>query len=113
MEFESSADRLPPPHVPPVVRDGVRYAQAEDGRSLGHPQTGGVLVATAVDTGKTLWSLVVYDNVPDPAMEADAQWVFFIEMAFDRDGKLRIVNENEQAYLVDVAQRSVRALGRA
>lgn len=108
MEFESNEDRLPPPEVPPVERDGVRYTQAEDGHRVGASQVGGVLVASSVATGQTLWVLPVYGNPIDPEQEADAQWLFFESMAFDPDGRLRIVNEAGKAFLVDVgARRSV------
>lgn len=102
-----SADRLPPPDVPPVERDGVRYAQAEDGRTVGHKQKSGVLVASAVASGKQLWSLVVYTSEVDPRQEVDAQWVFFKSMAFEPDGRLRIVNEADKAFLVDVQHHTV------
>ncbi|WP_374595335.1 hypothetical protein [Aquabacterium sp.] len=105
MDLESSADRLPPPEVPPVERDGVRYAQAEDGHAVGVDQMGGVLVATSASNGQRLWTLSVYGNPLDPKQEADAQWLFFESMAFDPDGRLRIVNEAGQAYLVDVQAR--------
>ena len=105
MNVESSEDRLPPPEVPPVERDGVRYAQAEDGRDVGVDQVGGVLVATSIETGKQLWTLAVYGNAIDPEQEEDAQWLFFESMAFDGDGRLRIVNEAGSAYLVDVKKR--------
>lgn len=102
-----SADRLPPPVVPSVERDGVRYAQAEDGRVVGRSQVGGVLVASAADSGKRLWTLVVYGNSVNPEQEADAQWVFFKSMSFDPDGRLRIVNEADQTYFVDVHNQTV------
>ncbi|MDP2006096.1 MAG: hypothetical protein Q8K45_10510 [Rubrivivax sp.] len=102
-----AADRLPPPAVPPVERDGVRYTQAEDGRDAGHDQVGGVLVASAADSGKRLWTLAVYGNRTDPAQEADVQWVFFTAMAFEPDGRLRIVNEAGKAFWVDVRTRTV------
>ena len=110
MIFESSDDRLPPPEVAPVARDGVRYAQAENGRDVGMDQVGGVLVATDVATGKRLWSLAVYGNPVDPKLETDVQWVFFTAMAFDPDGRLRITNEEGQVFLVDIkARKSTRA----
>lgn len=101
------ADRLPPPVVPDVVRDGVRYAQAEDGRDVGMNQVGGVLVAYAADSGKRLWALAVYGNPVDPGHEADVQWLFFRSMAFEPDGRLRVVNEAGKAFLVDVGKRTV------
>src|SRR5262249_29630004 len=107
MELESSADRVPPPEVPPVERDGVRYSQAENGREVGLDQVGGVLVATSMKDGKQLWTLAVYANPIDPKQEEDAQWLFFESMKFDRDGRLRIVNEAEAVFLVDVKTRKV------
>lgn len=107
MSTEFSADRLPPPEVPPVERDGVRYAQAEDGRTVGHKQVSGVLVASAAGSGKQLWTLVVYTSEGDARQEADAQWVYFKSMAFEPDGRLRIVNEAGQAFLVDVQHHTV------
>jgi hypothetical protein len=89
------------------LRDGVRYAQAPDGRAAGVPQVGGVLVASDAATGKRLWALAVYHAGIDPKMEADAQWVFFRSMAFDGDGRLRIVDEAGRAFLVDVQQHTV------
>lgn len=101
------ADRIAPPVVPPVERDGIRYAQADDGRSLGWKQVGGVLVATEVATGKPLWSLPVYTREVDPKLEADVQWVFFKSMAFAPSGELLIENESGQRYLVNVQQKTV------
>lgn len=101
------ADRLPPLEVPPIVRDGVSYAQAADGRKAGQSQSNGVLVASDAASGKQLWSLAVYPVEIDPKQEADVQWVFFKSMAFDADGRLRIVNEAGKAFLVDVKNRTV------
>lgn len=103
----SSADRVAPAIVPPVVRDGVRYAQAEDGRSVGLDQVGGVLVASDVASRKRLWTLAVYGQTLDPKLEADVQWVFFKSMAFEPDGRLRIVNEAGKTFFVDVQARTV------
>jgi len=101
------ADRLAPPEVPPVVLDGVSYAQADDGRALGLSQSHGVLLASDAASGKPLWALAVYPEVVDPSREADVQWVFFKSMAVAPDGRLRIVNERGKAFLVDVKHRSV------
>ena len=100
MEFTSSADRLGPPEAPPIYHGGIVYSQDDDG-------PGGVHVASDEDTGKPLWALAVYPDDLDPKQEADAQWVFFRSMAFDADGRLRIVNEAGKAFLVDVRRRTV------
>lgn len=107
MIIQSSSDRMPPPEVPAVEREGVRYAQATDGHSVGADQVGGVLVATDIASGKQLWTLAVYANPIDRKQEADTQWIFFRSMAFDPDGRLRIVNEARKTFLVDVKDRSV------
>lgn len=107
MIIESSEDRLPPPVVPAVERDGVRYSQAGDGHDVGLDQVGGVLVATDIRSGKQLWVLSVYKNPIDPRLEADVQWVFFTSMAFDSRGRLRISNELGKTFQVDVKTRKV------
>lgn len=109
MTDQPAADRLPPPDVPALVRDGVRYAQAEDGRDLGFAQITGVLVATRADGGERLWALAVYRDPHDPRLEADAQWIRFTAMAFTPDGRLRISDEAGRTFLVDVTARTVSA----
>jgi hypothetical protein len=96
------ADRGPPPEVPALVRDGVRYAQADPERDAGLPQASGVLVVSDDASGKRLWTLAVYNEGADAKTGADARSVFFRSMAFDADGRLRIVNESGRAYLVDL-----------
>jgi hypothetical protein len=103
---EARVDRGPPPEVPPIVRDGVRYAQGEDGRDVGLPQASGVLVASDDFSGKRLWTLAVYSEGADAKRTPDARWIFFKRMAFDPDGRLRIVNEADQVFLVDVRRRT-------
>jgi len=103
---EARADRGPPPEVPPIVRDGVRYAQGEDGRDVGLPQASGVLVASDDFSGKRLWTLAVYSEGADARKTPDARWIFFKRMEFDPDGRLRVVNEADQVYLVDVKRRT-------
>lgn len=85
----------------------MRYSQAEDGRTVGVAQVGGVLVASDTRSGQRLWTLAVYGNPVDAKLEADVQWLFFKSMAFDPDGRLRIVSEAGHTYLVDVNTRRV------
>lgn len=106
MTFLPSADRQAPPDVPPLTRDGVTYAQADDGRALGHDQVGGVLEARDAATGGRLWTLAVYPNAIDPDFEEDVQWRFFRSMAWADDGRLRVVDEAGGQWLVDVRART-------
>ncbi|HEY8925344.1 MAG TPA: hypothetical protein VIP05_17565 [Burkholderiaceae bacterium] len=100
------ADRGPPPVVAPIVRDGVRYAQGEDGRDPGLTQASGVLVVSDDFSGKRLWTLAVYPESADATKAPGARWVYFKTMAFDADGQLRIVNEDDKAFLVDVRRHT-------
>ncbi len=100
------ADRGPPPIVPPLVRDGVRYAQGDAERDTGLAQASGMLVASDDFSGKRLWTLAVYSEGFDAKKTPDARAVFFATMAFDPDGRLRVVNEAGQAFLVDVKRRT-------
>ena len=99
-------DRGPPPVVPPIVRDGIRYAQGEQEHDAGLPQASGMLVVSDDFSGKRLWTLAVYSEGADARKEADARWIFFKTMAFDPDGQLRVVNEAGEAFVVDVKRRT-------
>ena len=99
-------DRGPQPVVPELVRDGIRYAQGQQDRDAGLPQASGMLVVSDDFSGKRLWTLAVYSEGADARKEADAHWIFFKTLAFDPDGRLRVVNEAGQAYLVDVTRRT-------
>jgi hypothetical protein len=103
-----SASRVPPPKVEPVIIDNIRYAQ-RPGRESVDGQVGGLL--SAYDSaGKLLWTLKVYDNVRRPDLEGDVQDVYFSSMTLEPDGRLRIVNEDGDAFLVDVKSRAVSML---
>ena len=95
-------DRGPPPDVPPIVRDGVRYAQGDAERDQGLAQASGMLVVSDDFSGKRLWTLAVYNAGVDAKRDASSRSIFFKTMAFDPDGRLRVVNEDDQAFLVDV-----------
>jgi len=109
IEVNSTADRLSPPDVPWVERDGIRYSQATDGRAVGAETADGVLVATDISSGKRLWIMNVYHTRIDPMLEEDVQWNYFESMAFDADGRLKITKETGQVFLVDVKNRTVSA----
>ncbi|MCK9686664.1 hypothetical protein [Scleromatobacter humisilvae] len=96
------ADRGPPPDVPPIVRDGIRYAQGDAERDPGLAQASGMLVVSDDFSGKRLWTLAVYNAGVDAKKNASARSIYFKTMAFDPDGRLRVVNEDGEAFLVDV-----------
>ena len=58
-------------------------------------------------------TMKVYDSRRRPELEGDVQDVFFSEMSAEPDGRLRIVNERGEIFLVDVKTRTVIAAGKA
>ena len=100
------ADRGPPPEVPPIVRDGIRYAQGDAERDQGLAQASGMLVVSDDFSGKRLWTLAVYNAGVDAKKNASARSIYFKTMAFDPDGRLRVVNEDGQSFLVDVKRHT-------
>jgi hypothetical protein len=100
------AGRGDPPVVPPIVRDGIRYAQGEEGRDPDLPQASGMLVVSDDFSGKRLWMLAVYTEGADARKTPDARWVYFKSMVFDADGRLLVVNEDGKSFLVDVKRRT-------
>jgi hypothetical protein len=100
--------RLPPVYVAPVTVDGIRYAPRAGNESV-DGQLGGMLAAYDA-AGQLLWTLKVYDNRRLPELEGDVQDVFFSTMTVEPDGRLRIVNESGDEFLVDVKTRTVTAM---
>ena len=105
------ASRLPPAKVAPVTINGIRYEQ-QAGKESVDGQVGGLLAAFNAK-GEQLWTLKVYDNRRDPDLEGDVQDVFFSSMSLGPDGRLHIVNEHGDTFLVDVTTRVVTAQPKA
>ena len=103
-----SAKRLPP-RAKPVVHKGVRYEQMKDARSNGFEQSGGILTATEVASGKQLWAVQLYKIVLDPKEERDAQEVYIDEIRVDsKAGALVVKDERGRTYIVDLKDGAVR-----
>jgi hypothetical protein len=82
----TSAKRLPPAKVDPVIYEGIRYvAPNDDGRR-------GYIEAWNVGTNKKLWELTLFTNRIDPNLEEDVQWVF-IKMLNIQDGRLTVTSD--------------------
>src|SRR5262245_25362173 len=96
----SSAKRIAPVKVNPLVYEGVRYvAPNDDGRR-------GYIEAWNVGTNEKLWELTVFTNRIDPNLEEDVQWVF-IKALNIKDGRLMVTSERGKTYLLDVNAKSV------
>jgi hypothetical protein len=84
------ASRPPAPDVPPVEYKGVRYSQVMNGRSRGLDQSTGYLLAT------------------DPALEHDAQEIYFRSMDLDPEtNSLLIEAEFGGTYCISLKDRTV------
>jgi hypothetical protein len=93
------AKRPAPKDVPPVMAGGIRYtAPARDG--------GGYVEARDVRSGKLLWELRVYEIKIDQNLERDVQDIFITSLKV-ADGKLQVVNEKGDKFVVDLSKRKV------
>ena len=103
-----SADRLPPAEVDPVVVGQVRYNVIHWGKNRGLDQNGGYIAATDTSSDKEIWVLKIYSTEYDPEMEEDVQDVFIKSMSkVWFKNKLKIINEDDQKYLLDLDTKSV------
>src|SRR6476660_7646023 len=96
----TSAKRLPPAKVDPVIYEGIRYiAPNDDGRR-------GYIEAWDVRSNKKLWELTIFSNGIDPNLEEDVQWVF-IKTIIIQDGGLMVTSERGKTYQVDVNTKAI------
>lgn len=96
----TSAKRLPPVKVDPVVHEGIRYvAPNDDGRRS-------YIEAWNAVTNKKLWELTLFTNRIDPNLEEDVQWVF-IKALNILDGRLMLTSERGKTYQVDVNTKEI------
>jgi hypothetical protein len=96
----TSAKRLPPIQVAPVIYEGIRYvAPNDDGRR-------GYIEAWNVGTNKKLWELTLFTNRIDPNIEEDVQWVF-IKVLNIQDGRLMVTSERGKTCQVDVNTKAI------
>jgi len=96
----TSAKRLPPVKVDPVVYEGIRYVAPNDDGLRGY------IEAWNVRTNKKLWELTLFTNPIDPNIEEDVQWVF-IKALNIHDGRLMVTSERGKTYQVDVNTKAI------
>jgi len=99
------AKRKGPQEVTPEIYAGVKYS-APHGLAPGTKQNGGYIEATDMKTGKLLWQLLVYQVKYDPKLERDVQEVFITSLKIV-DGKLEVLNEAGDKFIVDVKKQKV------
>lgn len=105
--------RPAPPRFEGCTLDGVRYGDdyiASDGPPA--TRSGGIVAVDAA-TGQRLWSLVLWTSPRELMGGLIVPPHFLHRITADAGaGKLRVVDEYGFAFLVDLATRSARALGR-
>jgi hypothetical protein len=97
----SSAKRLPPPNVKPVLSGGVQYSAHGDG-------THAWVAATEVATGKEPWTAKVFRiHTHWWKGEEDNQWVYISDLKLEPNALL-IKDERERCYSLDLNTRHVK-----
>jgi hypothetical protein len=106
--MNEQSERLPPEPVTPVEVNNVRYEIVRNAKFRGFGQSGGVLAAVDVATGKELWTLVVYRTDYDHDEEEDVQDVYITKLIPSPDKSLlRVENEAHKAYWVNLSTHEV------
>src|SRR4051812_19757703 len=103
---DANAKRKAPEDVPPVSFERVKYSAPHWGLANGEKQNGGFIEATALDKGKLLWKLRIYEIKYDPKFEGDAQDVFITSLKVV-NGNLEVLNEAGDKFVVDLGKRKV------
>lgn len=107
MKATPSADRPPPPDVPPIVHKGVRYEQDLGATAPAGTAAGGLLAAFDHASNARLWQLQVYtvvDRSP-PGLSAPERYFHAMALVPGRDA-LWVDDETGSRYLVDLNDRT-------
>ncbi len=97
----SSAKRLPPPIVKPVLSGGVEYSAHGDG-------THAWVAAIEVATHKELWTAKVFRiHTHWWKGEEDNQWVYISDLKLGPNA-LSVKDERERCYSLDLNTRQVK-----
>jgi hypothetical protein len=103
------AKRGAPDPVAPVVINGIRFEAIHFSDDLGMDQNGGYVVAYDENTHARLWVLKVYETKYDSGMEKDVQDTFITSLG-NSGGKLKVVNERDRRFLVDIVSKKIERI---
>jgi hypothetical protein len=96
----SSAKRVPPQPVSPLVHNNVKYSAEGDGRT-------GYVVATDDSNGKVMWRAKIFHVHLKPFLEEDVQWVFISDLKLSGNALL-VRDEKSRCYRVDLSTKRVQ-----
>jgi hypothetical protein len=101
MTFSDS--RIPPPHVPPLEAEGIRYEQVMDTTGIDTEDHRGWMRATRIEDGTVLWTSKVYTVKPIIEFGSDGGDVYFKQMEFAPDGgSILVTNEDGNRFEVKI-----------
>ena len=110
--MESAKRRAPTAR--PVVHQGVRCEQLSRPAEQGFSQSGGVLAATDVASGKQLWVTQLFKTEFDPKEETDAQEVYVSQLVFDAmAGVLLATDERQRRWRINPVVGNAELMGNA
>lgn len=104
------AKRVAPPEVKPLRMGALTIRVIHWAHDHGLGSNGGVIEAVDAATGVRRWRLRVYADVRDPALEGDVQDVFITRLTRAGAGRIRVEDERQRRWLVDLASRRVTPL---
>jgi hypothetical protein len=106
--MNEQSERLPPEPVTPVEINNVRYQIVHNAKFRGFGQSGGVIAAVDIATGKELWTLTVYQTKYDASEERDVQDVYITKLIPSQDkSMLQVENEAQKSYLVNLSTHEI------
>lgn len=98
------AKRSAPPEVSPIIHNGYEYSADYCGGLFSGK---GVVIIKNIKTGVIVRRITLYRNVYIPFMETDVQWVFIKSMELLDNNTIRIINEGNQIFDLNIKTRIV------
>ena len=93
------AKRTPPPQVPSIIHNKYEYiADYKSGLLSGK----GVIIIKNIDTSEIVKTITIYKNWYNPFLEKDVQWIFIKDMKMIDNNKIRIYNEREKGFEINL-----------
>jgi len=103
--------RVGQPRMKPIVFEGKRYEQVQNGMREGLGQRTGLMAVYDVASNKRIAVVKVYGVEHDPSVEQDIQDVFFTRFELIADKReLLIENERHKRFAYNIDACTVRAI---
>ena len=101
------AKRTAPPEVPSIINNNYEYiADYKNGLFSGK----GIILIKNTDNSKIEKVITVYKNWYNPFLEKDVQWVFIKSMKIVDNNTIRIYNESEKVFELNLEKYRVKEI---